>query len=278
MPLQDAVIHAGPIPPDDALQKDKKRYSELLSHHLALEVANGLRNVGFPRVKPEEEIINRGRRRGEVRIVKEKEFQGGLGPKRVDVSFSDDRHGLLLAVTIKSLNFPSYPVLRDSDPPRADLTKVGNFSKNVKNRFGDLTTESITLHMRFPFAVVGCLYVMPERSMIEKGRNMRISTFERASILYGTISGRTAYGDPAEKFEDVTLMLYKPMTVAGGIEDVWVKLYVAGQIREVTSEADYFQGLRTLYNLRNPHAMVGEEADEGEIDFDELSPDDDPQN
>ncbi len=277
MALRDAVILAGAIPSDGAPQPDKKRFSELLSHHLALEVANGLRGVGFPQVKPEEELITTGRHKGQIKIVKEKEFQGGLGPKRVDVSFSDDRHGLLLAVTIKSLNFASYPRLKDSVPPRPDLTKIGNFSKNVKNRFGDLTTESITLHMRFPFAVVGCLYVMPERSMVEKGKNMRISTFERASLLYGTISGRTAYGDPAEKFENVTLMLYKPVTVEGQTDDVWVRLYVAGQIRDVTSEADYFQGLKTLYNLRNPHAMVGEEADEGELDFEELPPEDDPQ-
>ena len=277
MGLRDAVIRAGVIPSDGAAQPDKKRYSELLSHHLALEVANGLRLVGFPRVKPEEEVIDRGRRRGEIKVIKEKEFQGGLGPKRVDVSYSDDRHGLLLAVTIKSLNFASYPTLKGSAPPRPDLTKIGNFSKNVKNRFGDLTTESITLHMRFPFAVVGCLYAMPERSMVEKGKNMKISTFERASLLYGTISGRTAYGDPAEKFENVTLMLYRPVTVEGQTDDAWVKLYVAGQIRHETSEEDYFQRLKMLYNLRNPHAMVGEEADEGEVDFEELSPDDDPQ-
>ena len=74
MPLLDAVIRAGAIPSDGALQKEKKRYSELLSHHLALEVANGLRAVGCPRVKPEEEVIDKGRRRGEIRIIKEKEF------------------------------------------------------------------------------------------------------------------------------------------------------------------------------------------------------------
>ena len=130
--------------------------------------------------------------------------------------------------------------------------------------------------MRFPFAVVACLYVMPERSMVEKGRNMKISTFERASILYGTISGRTAYGDPAEKFEDVTLMLYKPVTLADQTEDVWVKLYAAGQTREVISEVDFFQRLKSIYNLRNPHAMVGEEADEEELDFEERPPEEDP--
>ena len=79
---------------------------------------------------------------------------------RVDVSFSDDRHGLLMAVTIKCLNFPSYPKIKGTDPPQFDYEKKPNFSKNIKNRFGDLTTEAITLHLRFPFAVVGCLYVM----------------------------------------------------------------------------------------------------------------------
>ena len=66
-----------------------------------------------------------------------------------------------------------------------------------------------------------------------------------------------------------------PLRDAGAVDGR--KRQVAGQIRDVTSEADYFQGLKTLYNLRNPHAMVGEEADEGDVDFEELPPEDDPQ-
>ncbi|MGH9611973.1 MAG: hypothetical protein ACRD4P_02715 [Bryobacteraceae bacterium] len=279
MALRDAVIRAGVIPADTVSQAQKKRYSELLSHHLAIEVADGLRALGFAEMRPMRQIVQTGKNKGTEKIIKEKEFQGGLGPKRVDVSFSDDRHGLMLAVSIKGINFPSFPRLRGSDPPECDYSKPGNFSKNVKNRFGDLTTESITLHLRFPFAVVACLYAMPERARTEKGINMKISTFERAERLYGTISGRTAYGDPAERFEDVTLMLYRPLTDSAHPDGVRVELFRAGPSERKIEESDYFDALRELYNQRNPHAMVGEFAEPEELDFvDEPrpEPDDEP--
>lgn len=273
MSLRDAVIRTGMIPPDTASQSDKKGYSEKLSHELAIEVADGLRRLGFQNIRPLRQLIEKGKYKGEVRIVKEKEFQGGLGPKRVDVSFADDRHGLMLAVTIKTLNFPSFPRIKGSTPPQFDFTKKGKFSKNIKNRFGDLTTESITLHLRFPFAVVACLYVMPERSLQDKGSNMKSSTFERAAKLYGTISGRVAYGDPAEKFENVTLMLYQPMSNTIGAEGVWTRFYEAGTMTEISEEA-YLNALLDAYNQRNPHAMVGDFADDDEVDYEDLSPED----
>ncbi|MBK9241118.1 MAG: hypothetical protein IPL75_12820 [Acidobacteria bacterium] len=267
MALRDAVLRAGVIPPDTAAQADKKAYSEQLSHQLAIEVADSLRSLEFESIKPQRHLVVKGKKKGQIQIVKEKEFQGGLGPKRVDVSYSDDRHGLMLAVTIKSLNFPSFPKIKGSKT-EFDYSGKGNFSKNIKNRFGDLTTESITLHLRFPFAVVSCLYVMPVRSDQDKGSQMKTSTFQRAGRLYGTITGRRAYGDPAERFEDVTLMSYQPLTGDGTPEGVWVKLYSAGTMKPV-SEEDYFLSLRELYNERNPHAMVGEPLDDDEVDFEE---------
>src|SRR5262249_42185336 len=128
--LLDAVTRAGPPPGATASQSQRKRYSELLSRYLAEEVAAGLRQVGFPAVKPYPGQPG------------EKEFQGGLGPKRVDVSYSDERHGLLLAVSIKTITTSPY-------------------GKNLKNRFGDLCTEAITLHMRFPYSVVCALFAFP---------------------------------------------------------------------------------------------------------------------
>ena len=178
-------------------------------------------------------------------------------------------------MSIKGINFPKFPKLRGVEPPQCDYSKPGNFSKNVKNRFGDLTTESITLHLRFPFAVVACLYAMPERARTEKGTSMKISTFERAERLYGTISGRSAYGDPAERFEDVTLMLCRPLTDVSHPDDVWVQLFRAGPTEKKIAEEDYFESLRELYNQRNPHAMIGEFAEPEEIDFVD-DPSDDP--
>ncbi|MGH9314417.1 MAG: hypothetical protein ACRD1S_14630, partial [Vicinamibacterales bacterium] len=64
MSLLSAVVRAGLIPPDTAEQDVKKRYSELLSHHLAVEVADGLRHVGFSSVKPVRTIVEKGKHKG----------------------------------------------------------------------------------------------------------------------------------------------------------------------------------------------------------------------
>src|SRR6266700_2728433 len=162
MSLVDAITATGPLPSDTAPQAEKKRYSEILSSHLAREVAAGLRAVGFGNVKPLKDGPG------------EKAFQGGLGPKKVDVSFSDEQHGLLLAVSIKSINFAP-------------------FGKNLKNRFGDLLTEAITLHLRFPYSIVCMLFAFPLASNQDLTKARTISTFVRAMKLFATVSGRRDY-------------------------------------------------------------------------------------
>jgi hypothetical protein len=226
MALVDAVARAGIFPADGA-QKDKKRYAEVL------EVAEGLIAVGFPSVKP---------RRG---MPGEKEFQGGLGTKKVDVSYSDDRHGLMLAVSIKSI----------VSPP---------FGKNLKNRFGDLCTEAITLHMRFPYSVVAMLFAFPAAADIDTEKARKLSTFRRAGKLFGTISGRLNYTDPGEKFETATMILFHPITADQPVPNL--KLFVPPSMQGI-SEADYFKKLREVYNDRNPHGLIGEDLED---DVDEL--------
>ncbi|HEU0046070.1 MAG TPA: hypothetical protein VFQ43_00530 [Nitrososphaera sp.] len=225
MTLVEAVVATGPIPPDSANQAEKKRYSEVLSSHLAKAVASGLRDIGFPNVKPD------------VDGVGEKTFQGGLGPKRVDVSYSDDQNGLLLAVSIKTINFPP-------------------FGKNLKNRFGDLLTESITLHLRFPYSVVCMLFAFPVRSNEDVTKGRKVSTFQRARKLFATVTGRLDYTQPGEKFEDVTLMLFEPHLGDDSIPKI--ELFDAATNKSLT-ESEFFQKLKEIYNVRNPHALIGEE-------------------
>lgn len=228
MSLLDAVIATGQQPLDNARQADKKRYSEILSSHLAVEVADGLRAQDFPNVKPD---------RGGPG---EKAFQGGLGPKKVDVSYADEQHGLLLAVSIKTISFAP-------------------FGKNLKNRFADLCTEAITLHMRFPYSVVNALFAFPASANNDITLGRKISTFQRATRLFKTISGREEYTDPGEKFENVTMMLYQPVVEDGSLP--WVKLIDCSTGSEL-SEMSYFDMLRNTYNRRNPHAAIGEIEDE----------------
>lgn len=226
MSLVDAVIATGPIPDEGAHQSIKKRYSEVLSDKLAREVAQGLRDVGFGNVHPTKEGAT------------EKTFQGGLGPKRVDVSYSDDQNGLLLAVSIKSINFPKY-------------------GKNLKNRFGDLLTEAITLHLRFPFSVVCMLFAFPVAANADVGPMGKLSTFERARRLFATVSGRRDYTDPGEKFENVALILFEPFADERVVPKI--EIYDA-QTNQSMTEKEYFQRLLDLYNTRNPHATIGDEG------------------
>jgi hypothetical protein len=226
MSLLDAVNDTGVIPDDKAKQHIKKRFSEQLSSHLAVEVGEGLTAQGFPNVKP----VRNG--------AGEKAFQGGLGPKRVDVSFADEQNGLLLAVSIKTISFSP-------------------FSKNLKNRFADLCTEAITLHMRFPYAVVCALFAFPITANQDVTPNRKVSTFQRAMNLFRTIDGRREYTDPGEKFENVTMMLYQP-NKDDSSQAVHVTLFDAHTGNELTEE-EYFQDIRRLYNQRNPHAAIGEE-------------------
>lgn len=225
MSLLDAVIGNGPLPPDSVSQAAKKRQSELLSDKLAAEVAAGLRAVGFPGVRPAPGGPG------------EREFQGGLGPKKVDVSYADEQNGLMLAVSIKSINFAP-------------------FGKNLKNRFSDLCTEAISLHMRFPYAVVCALFAFPSGADRDVTPSRPASTFQRAVKLFGTVSGRREYTDPGEKFENVTLMLYEAPADGGVVPSV--RLVNADTQRELT-EQDYYQLLRDLYNTRNPQAAIGEQ-------------------
>jgi hypothetical protein len=224
MSLIDAVKAAADYPPPEATQAQKKRYSERLSQQLAFEVADGLRNVEFPNVRPA---------RGGPG---ERAFQGGLGPKKVDVTYADARHGLLLAVSIKSISVPPY-------------------GKNLKNRFADLCTEAITLHMRFPYSVICGLFAFPIMADEDVTRGRPMSTFRRALKLLATISGRANYTDPGEKFESVTGMLFQPIMPKGS--RVSVRLFDA--LTEVqVSEQDYFRGLKELFNRRNPHVALEE--------------------
>ena len=222
MNLVDAIIRAGTIPSNDAARATKKSYSETLSRYLAEEVAAGLRSVGFPDVKPDREGVG------------EKAFQGGLGTKKVDVSYSDEGHGLMLAVSIKTICFPE-------------------FGKNLKNRFGDMCTEAITLHMRFPYSVVCGLFAFPVMADLDASRARKVSTFSRATKLFSTISGRRQHTEAPEKFENMTMMLFHPLTETISVPSV--KLVEADAENEIEIE-QYFSHTLEIFDRRNPYMTM----------------------
>ena len=122
----------------------------------------------------------------------ERRLAGGLGPKKVDISWATEESGLLLAVSVKTINF------RDR--------RSGNFQKNLTNRRGDMLFESITLHRRFPYAVLaGFLFLDQEAAQDNTGR--RRTTFDNAHSRLELFSGRDDPAGRDEQYEQLFIVL-----------------------------------------------------------------------
>ena len=131
--LVQAVQAAGPKPADDAPQKVKNPWVGKISNTLAVAIAAELRHRGMKQARPGAP--------GDLGLSgAERRLAGGIGAKRVDVSWATEESGLLLACSVKTIMF------RDASS--------GAYQKNLTNRRGDLLVEAVTLHRRFPYAVL----------------------------------------------------------------------------------------------------------------------------
>lgn len=110
------------------------RLSNALARALADEVAAGIPSLKG-RLKTEEQKV-----------------AGGLRVANADVSESHQLDGLRLAVELKPINLA-----------------VG---RAIWNRFGDIRTFAVNIHLKFPFAVVGGVLVIPtyERTGTKEAR------------------------------------------------------------------------------------------------------------
>ena len=180
--LEAAIRAAGPRPADTAAQAPKKNYAEKLSNHVAVTLAAQFREAGCTDCQPNPPL---GR---------ERQFAGGIGNKKVDVSYASAEDGLILGVSVKSIC--------SRDP------RTGNFQKNLTNRRGDLLAEGTTLHQRFPYAVLGGLFLLDERAA-EDSTDRRFSTFQTAHEYLSTFDRRNDRANAVEKFEALGIVLFR---------------------------------------------------------------------
>lgn len=180
-----AIRDAGPKPPDDAPQAQKNPWVGRLSNTLALAFAEELRQRGMAEARPAGP--------GELGVSgAERRLAGGIGAKRVDVTWATEESGLLLACSVKTIMY------RDA--------QSGNFQKNLTNRRGDLTVEAVTLHRRFPYAVLsGWLFL--DAQAAHDGTARRRSTFENAFPRLRLFTGRHDPAGREEQFERLYLLL-----------------------------------------------------------------------
>lgn len=220
------VKMVGPKPDDSADRATKKRYSEQLSECVAQQLAEQLRGLGMSGTRPDLPGGDAGVSGAERRLA------GGIGAKKVDVSWATEESGLLLGVTIKTINF------------RDVATK--NYQKNLTNRRGDLLFETVTLHRRFPYAVVvGFLFL--DEGAESDGTETRASTYANAHDAFRMFTGRV---DPAGRDEQLELM-YIVLQGQRGNGHADVRVYLAGQPDREVAVRDIFDEILRLIVERN---------------------------
>lgn len=189
-----------PKPPDTVAPAAKKRYSELMSAAIALAFAEELRRRGMPEARPAPP--------GEVGASgAERRLAGGIGAKKVDVTWATEESGLLLGMSVKSINF------KDG--------KTRNFQKNLTNRRADMLIEAVTLHRRFPYAVLCGMFFLDSGAASDQTTTRR-STAVNAHQRLRLFTGRSDPAGRDEQFERLYLILVdaNPFTPSFTVHEV----------------------------------------------------------
>lgn len=231
--LRAALRRVGPKPPDDAKRAIKKRFSERVSQAVAEAVAAELRNRGLATARPAPpgELDSSGA---------ERRMSGGIGAKKVDVTWATEESGLLFATSIKTINF------RDG--------RTGNFQKNLTNRRGDMLFEAVTLHRKFPYAVLAGFFIL-DREAVRDATDRRHSTFHNAHLRLRLFTGRVDPAGRDEQYERLYVVLMdsdpaKPMFDA----------YLAGHPDGPVPLATIFDELLELIAERDPDFYLVEDG------------------
>lgn len=180
-----AVKSVGAKPADTEPQATKRNWNQRLSNAFALAIAEELRNRGMTEARPAGP--------GELGLSgAERRLAGGIGAKKVDVSWATEDSGLLFAASVKTIMF------RDG--------QTSNFQKNLINRRGDLLVEAVTLHRRFPYSVLSAFLFIDHRAA-EDGTPRRKSTFQNAFPRLRLFTRRPDPAGREEQFERFYLLL-----------------------------------------------------------------------
>ena len=223
--LAGALAELPPKPDDAAKQADKKAYSERVSKLLALAFGEELRRRGMPEARPAPPGAP-GDSGAERRIA------GGIGAKKVDVTWATEECGLILGISIKTINF------RDA--------KTRNFQKNLTNRRADMLMEAVTLHRRFPYAVLAGFFFL-DKEAEKDGTDKRRSTLLNAHARLRLFTGRADPAGRDEQYEKLYLVLLDSSS-----ETTPFQAWEVGKPTQPVALDNIFNGLTDLVAERNP--------------------------
>ena len=211
-------------PPDDATREDKKAYSEAMSACIAVALGDELRDRGMKEARPAGP--------GDVSLSgAERRLAGGIGAKKVDVTWATEESGLLMGISVKTINF------RDR--------RSKNFQKNLTNRRGDMLAEALTLHRRFPYAIVAGFMFLDKGARGDQTAKRR-STFENAFPRLRLFTGRQDPAGRDEQFERLYLVLVDANRFSPELE-----CYQVSDASTALALSDVLDGLVALVAERN---------------------------
>lgn len=217
-------------------RKRKRRYSELMSHVVAAALAEELRNRGLKEARPGGD--------GEIgKTGAERRMSGGIGAKKVDVTWATPEAGLILGISVKCLTSKD--------------KQSGTYQKNLINRRGDMIGEAITLHRRFPYAALGGFFFLDEGAD-EDATSKRLSTFHNAHRAFRLFTGRSDPAGRDEQYERLYIAL-----VSASKWEVRVRIFVAGDpTKQITLDRALDDLLRVVAD-RDPdtYAVLGPNGD-----------------
>lgn len=223
--LHKALTGLGDKPADTAPQDQKKSYSERVSSAVAAAVADELRHRGLDGARPAPPGIT-GDSGAERRMA------GGIGAKKVDVTWSTEESGLLLGISVKTINY------RDR--------KTNNFQKNLTNRRGDMLIEAVTLHRRFPYSVLVGFFFLDSGAEHDHTK-MRKSTFENAHTRLRLFTGRDDPGGRDEQFE-----LFFVILLEASSKHASLRAFAVGDPKKAVPMEKVMDTLVELVAVRNP--------------------------
>lgn len=150
-----------------------------------IRLSNGLSNVTLASLRAKGLSL-------EGAVAGERTVGGGLRSVKADVSEITETDGLKLAVEIKPVHLA-----------------VG---RAVWNRFGDIRTFAVNVHLKFPFAVVGGILTLPTTERVQSGRDdgwkPTTRLIERAIGRFKRAGGRQTEGDASHLLEAIAVVVF----------------------------------------------------------------------
>lgn len=129
-------------------------------------------------------------------VAGERNVGGGLRVVQADVSEMTDTDGLTLAVEIKPVHLA-----------------VG---RAIWNRFGDIRTFAVNIHLKFPFAVIGGIMTVPTLERKRSGADVEWKTtvplVTRAVERFVRAGGRQREGDAPHLLEAIAVLVFDHRT------------------------------------------------------------------